>query len=110
MVGGKTWSRSARTLMPASRPPAPPSKCPVIDFVELTASFLLVARSPNSLFIAVVSITSPRGIDVANVIRRELRVLQRAFHHAIRAIAILLGLCNVVRVAAHPVAHNFRQD
>ena len=37
-VGGMIWSRNARTEKPASKPPAPPSRCPVMDFVELTAS------------------------------------------------------------------------
>src|ERR1019366_1861720 len=37
MVGGTIWSRSASTVMPASNPPAPPNKCPVIDLVELTS-------------------------------------------------------------------------
>src|SRR6516162_6246515 len=36
IVGGTTWSRRAKTVIPASRPPAPPSKCPVMDLVELT--------------------------------------------------------------------------
>src|SRR6266404_4737431 len=48
--------------MPASNPPAPPSKCPVMDFVELTGTFL--ARSPKTLLRATVSRTSPMGVEV----------------------------------------------
>src|SRR5436305_1472774 len=48
MVGGTIWLRIASTVTPASSPPAPPSKCPVIDFVELTQS--LYACSPNARF------------------------------------------------------------
>ena len=33
-------ARNAITVMPASRPPAPPSIWPVMDLVELTATFL----------------------------------------------------------------------
>src|SRR5258708_27338433 len=48
MVGGRIWSRRARIVTPASRPPAPPSRCPVMDLVELTASLC----SPKKLRMA----------------------------------------------------------
>ena len=48
--------------MPASSPPAAPSRCPVIDLVDDTASF--VACSPKQRLIASVSILSPCGVDV----------------------------------------------
>ena len=40
-----------------------PSRCPVIDLVELTASF--AACAPKAFLIAVVSATSPSGVEVA---------------------------------------------
>src|SRR6266513_2443657 len=43
-------------------PPAPPSRCPVMDLVELMGTSL--ARSPNNLFSARVSMTSPSGVEV----------------------------------------------
>src|SRR5260370_18795795 len=48
--------------MPASNPPAPPSKCPVMDFVELIGTCL--ARSPKTRLSARVSMTSPSGVEV----------------------------------------------
>ena len=62
MVGGETWWCSASTLNTDSIPPAPPSKCPVIDLVELTTS--VRACSPNTALIASVSFLSPSGVDV----------------------------------------------
>src|SRR5436305_10015039 len=38
MVGGRVCSRTARARMPVSRPPAAPSRWPVEDLVEETAS------------------------------------------------------------------------
>ena len=46
----------------ASAPPAAPIMCPVVDFVELTATFF--AASPNARLMATVSATSPSGVDV----------------------------------------------
>src|SRR5579864_6702333 len=37
-VGGAIWSRIASAVKTASMPAAAPSKCPVIDFVDETAS------------------------------------------------------------------------
>ena len=45
-----------------STPPAAPSKCPVIDLVELT--IVLPAASPSACLIAFVSQTSPIGVEV----------------------------------------------
>ena len=42
MVGGAIWWWTASAVMPASRPPAAPSRCPVIDLVDETASVLRV--------------------------------------------------------------------
>ena len=67
MVGGETWSCSAMTVNTDSMPPAPPSRCPVIDLVELTTSFL--AWSPKASLIALVSLTSPSGVDVPCALR-----------------------------------------
>src|SRR5688572_8214040 len=39
IVGGATWSRSASAVNTASMPPAAPSRWPVMDLVELIASF-----------------------------------------------------------------------
>jgi hypothetical protein len=52
-------SRIASTLKMASTTPAAPSRCPVIDLVELTASFF--ACSPKARLIAMVSALSPSG-------------------------------------------------
>src|SRR6185437_6984423 len=62
IVGGNTWSRSARMLKIASTPPAAPSRWPVVDLVELIASFL--AWSPNTFFAAITSPRSPSGVEV----------------------------------------------
>ena len=62
IVGGRTPRSSARTEMTASTPPAAPSRWPVIDLVELTTSFF--ACSPKASLIALVSLTSPSGVDV----------------------------------------------
>ena len=48
--------------MPASRPPAPPSRCPVIDLVDEIAS--LRACSPKQRLIASVSSLSLYGVEV----------------------------------------------
>jgi hypothetical protein len=61
-VGGATCCFTASAENTASTPPAAPSRWPVIDLVELTASFL--AWSPKARFTAVVSATSPSGVDV----------------------------------------------
>ena len=45
-----------------SMPPAPPSRWPVIDLVELMTSFF--AWSPNASLIAFVSLRSPSGVEV----------------------------------------------
>src|SRR5579863_7472375 len=60
MVGGMIWLRRASTVMPASRPPAPPSRWPVMDLVELTGIF----RAPKKLRIACASSVSPMGVEV----------------------------------------------
>ena len=62
MVGGATERCIASTVMPASRPPAAPRRCPVIDLVDDTAS--LYAWSPKTALIAFVSAMSPSGVDV----------------------------------------------
>src|ERR1700686_775918 len=63
MVGGATPSRIASTEKIASTTPAAPSRCPVMDLVELTARRL--ACSPKARFIATVSALSPSGVEVA---------------------------------------------
>ena len=91
MVGGAIWSRIAITQMPASTPPAPPSKCPVMDLVELTATFL--ACSPkhadgNRLH----PISQRRGravrVDVVDLVRLQLGVFHGQFHHPVRSVAV----------------------
>src|ERR1700721_692552 len=59
VIGGAPWSLSASPVMPASRLPAPPNKCPVIDLVELTNR--LFADSPKVSQIALASARSPSG-------------------------------------------------
>jgi len=53
---------SAHTAV--STAPAAPSRCPIIDFVELTQSFLSRAFAPKTAAIARDSSTSPMGVDV----------------------------------------------
>src|SRR5438067_923293 len=63
MVGGTIpWCR-ASAVNAASTPPAAPSRCPVMLFVELTMSPLF-AQSPKTFFSAFVSAMSPTGVDV----------------------------------------------
>ena len=62
IVGGATWWNTERAVMPASSPPAPPSRCPVIDLVDDTASFW--AWSPKQRLMASVSSLSLNGVDV----------------------------------------------
>ena len=66
IVGGDTWSCIASTVNTDSMPPAAPSRWPVIDLVELTASFF--AWSPNARLIAM------RLGDVAERRRGAVRV------------------------------------
>ena len=67
VVGGAIWSRSARIVKAASSAPAPPSRCPVIDFVELTARAR--AWAPKTRAMAIASARSPSGVDVACAFR-----------------------------------------
>ena len=62
MVGGTSWCLIASAVMPASSPPAAPSRWPVIDLVDEIASF--AACSPNSRLIASVSSLSLNGVEV----------------------------------------------
>ena len=52
----------ANAQIAVSIPPAAPSRWPVIDFVELTATFR--ACAPNTVLMAVVSHLSPTGVEV----------------------------------------------
>src|ERR1700733_2367268 len=49
-------------------------------------------------------------VDVADVVRRNVAVFQRGKRHAIAAIAVFGGLRDVVGVAGHSVADNFREN
>ena len=53
---------AGHTVATHSMPPAAPRVCPIMDLVEFTTSFL--AWSPNASLIALVSFTSPRGVEV----------------------------------------------
>ena len=53
----------ARTVIANSSAPAAPSRCPCIDFVELTASF--AACAPNASLSASISTLSPTVVPVA---------------------------------------------
>ena len=61
MVGGITLFFMAKAMTAASIPPAAPSKCPVMDLVELMATLVF---SPNTVFIAMVSKRSLRSVEV----------------------------------------------
>ena len=56
-------TQMARIEKIASTTPAARSRCPVMDLVELTASFF--ACSPNAFFMANVSALSPSSVEVA---------------------------------------------
>ena len=112
IVGGATCSCSASTVNTDSMPPAPPSRWPVIDLVELTTSFL--ACSPNASLIALVSLTSPSGVDVPCALRYwtwsalSAGDAQRRLHRALRAVDVRRG--HVVRVGAHAEADQLGVD
>ena len=63
MVGGTRRSCSASTQAIDSTAPAAPSRCPVIDLVEVTAT--CGAASPSAVRMASASATSPCGVLVA---------------------------------------------
>src|SRR5512134_909787 len=62
VVGGDTWWCTARAENTASTPPAAPSRCPVMDLVEFTATFF--AWSPSRRLTATLSARSPSGVEV----------------------------------------------
>ena len=62
VVGGTIRSRSARTDARVSRAPAPPSRWPVIDLVEVTTQ--PSTASPRPWRIELASVTSPCGVEV----------------------------------------------
>src|SRR5579859_2447548 len=59
-------------------------------------------------------ITERRGssmrVDVADVFRLELGILEGRFYDAVGAVAVGGGLRDVVGVAGHSVADDFRED
>src|ERR687889_438505 len=81
-VGGTTWSRSARMQKIASTAPAPPSRWPIADLVELVAERR----------------RGPVGVDIVDVDRIDLRALQRHLHRPIAARALRMGRGDVVGV------------
>ena len=78
--------------MPASSPPAPPSRCPVIDFVPLTFSFaaqrVLAKHQLDRLRLVAVARRRRRGmrIHIAHFFRLDARIFQRRAHAALRAL------------------------
>ena len=62
IVGGTMPSRSASSVAIDSTAPVPPSRCPVIDLVLVMAR--PSAASPNAFLIALISPTSPIGVEV----------------------------------------------
>ena len=63
MVGGATCSRRARIAATDSSAPAPPSRWPVIDFVDDTTA--PADASPSAAAMACASTMSPAGVEVA---------------------------------------------
>src|SRR5206468_4735121 len=61
-VGGTIWSRIARMQKMLSTAPAPPSRCPIADLVELIET--LAMALPNSRRTAPSSSSSPSGVEV----------------------------------------------
>src|SRR5690606_26341179 len=100
IVGGDTWFWTASTVKTDSMPPAPPSRWPVIDLVELTT--MPCARSPSASLIASVSFLSPSGVDV------RARVAQCREHAA--AWPVGAGRGDVVGIRAHAEARELRVD
>src|SRR3989304_2381313 len=120
MVGGRIWWRRARTLMPASSPPAPPSRWPVMDLVELTAT--LEACSPNARLTATVSMASPSGVEVPWALtyptccgctlasRRAAHITRKAPSPSPAGWGVWAGgLGDVVGIAGHAIADNLRE-
>jgi hypothetical protein len=70
IVGGITPSWMERARIAVSRPPAAPSRCPVMDFVEDTAT--LFACAPKTCLIARVSTLSPVGVEVPWALMYEI--------------------------------------
>ena len=62
MVGGSTPSHTASTVATPSTAPAAPTRCPVIDLVDETAT--RSAWSPRAARMALVSDGSPTGVEV----------------------------------------------
>src|ERR1700710_2581294 len=106
MVGGEIWWCSASTVKTDSMPPAPPSRWPVIDLVELTTSFF--AWSPKEFLIALVSFRSPSGVEVLPLVRLAAGIGQARLHRAARAVDV--GRGHVEGVAAHAEADHLGVD
>ena len=101
-------------MIPASRLPAPPSRWPVIDLVELTSR--LFADSPKVSQIALASARSPRGVEVACAFKYPMSLgatpasSQSQLHHPANAPAILRRSIGVVGVAIGGVAHQLGKN
>ena len=100
--------------MPASMPPAAPSRWPVIDLVDDTP--ILSACSPNSVRMASVSSLSLKGVDVPWALMyctssgRTPADSQGHRHHAHRAVAVLGRRRDVERVGGRAVADDLGVD
>jgi len=97
--------------MPASSPPAPPSKWPVIDFVELTLSLWLVACSPNTVVMAADSSASfPSGHATSSFALAAVFAIlltdpvYRRVPRALRLLLVLMALLLAAAVAATMIA------
>ena len=82
--------------MPASRPPAPPSRWPVMDLVELTASRLGVVAEHALHGNGLDGVAQRRGgavrVDVSDLFAAATpRVAQRRAHDAVGAVAVSAG-------------------
>jgi hypothetical protein len=82
MVGGETWWCSASTVNTDSMPPAPPSRWPVIDLVELTTSLLGMVAEGQLDGIGLVHIAQRRGgavrVEVLHLVGIDAGVAQAA--------------------------------
>src|ERR1700682_2390460 len=77
--------------MPASSPPAAPRRWPVIDFVAV--------RRRGAV-----------RVDVIDLRRLDASALHGRAHHAERAVAVLRGGGDVVRIGGHAVPDDLRVD
>ena len=112
-VGGTIWSRIARMQKIASTAPAPPSRWPIADLVELIDT--LPIALPNRLLdrAQLDRVGHGRGavgVDIVDVGRGHARLLQRHLHRAVGARPFRMRRGDVIGVARQAVADHLGID